>query len=116
MEQSNVTSILESLCAGVRLDAFRLLVKAEPQGLVAGEISTALELPPAHLSFHLKVLAQSRLVTVTQEGRFLRYRANLALIQEVIAYLTEECCAGVPALAAQDEQPQQACKLENCNE
>ena len=51
---------------------------------------------PSNVSFHLKTLTHSKLVTVVQEGRFQRYRANLALMQEVIAYMTEECCAGHP--------------------
>ena len=96
MDQSTATSVFESLASGVRLDIYRLLVKTGPQGLVAGEIASTLELPPTNLSFHLKALSQARLVSVVQEGRFQRYRANLALMQELIAYLTAECCAGHP--------------------
>ncbi|MES2880101.1 MAG: metalloregulator ArsR/SmtB family transcription factor [Pseudomonadota bacterium] len=96
MDKLAATTVFESLASGVRLDIYRLLVRVGPQGMVAGEIATALELPPTNLSFHLKALAQARLVSVVQEGRFQRYRANLALMQELIAYLTEECCAGHP--------------------
>lgn len=96
MDKSTATSVFESLASGVRLDIYRLLVKTGPQGLVAGEIASTLELPPTNLSFHLKALSQARLVSVVQEGRFQRYRANLALMQELIAYLTAECCAGHP--------------------
>ncbi len=96
MDQSIATSVFESLASGVRLDIYRLLVKTGPQGLVAGEIASTLALPPTNLSFHLKALSQARLVSVVQEGRFQRYRANLALMQELIAYLTAECCAGHP--------------------
>lgn len=96
MDQSTATSVFESLASGVRLDIYRLLVKTGPQGLVAGEIASTLALPPTNLSFHLKALTQARLVSVVQEGRFQRYRANLALMQELIAYLTAECCAGHP--------------------
>jgi len=53
--------------------------------------------PPANLSFHLKALSQARLVTVEQEGRFQRYRADIPLMLDLIAYLTEECCSGSPA-------------------
>jgi DNA-binding transcriptional ArsR family regulator len=98
MEKSAATSVFESLASGVRLDVFRLLVKQGPQGLVAGEISTALELPPTNLSFHLKALTQARLLSVTQEGRFQRYRANIPLVQELIDYLTAECCSGHPEM------------------
>ncbi len=96
MEKASATAVFESLASGVRLDVFRLLVKQGPQGLVAGEIAATLELPPTNLSFHLKALTQARLVTVEQEGRFQRYRANMALIPELIDYLTAECCAGQP--------------------
>lgn len=96
MDKSTATLIFESLSSGVRLDIFRLLVKTGPLGLVAGEIATALMLPPTNLSFHLKALTHAGLVTVVQEGRFQRYRAHLARVQDLIAFLTDECCAGHP--------------------
>ncbi len=92
MEKLNATQIFESLSSGVRLDIFRLLIQYATNGLVAGEIATKLNLPNTNLSFHLKTLTHSGLITVEQEGRFLRYRANISLMLEVIAYLTEECC------------------------
>lgn len=101
MKKSNAISIFESLAAGVRLDVYRLLVKKGPEGMVAGEIGAALNVPPTNLSFHLKVLTQTGLLTVVQEGRYQRYRANLALMQDLIAYLTAECCSGHPELCAQ---------------
>lgn len=97
MDTLSATSVFESLSSSVRLDIYRLLVKTGPDGLVAGEIASALNLPPTNLSFHLKALAHAKLVSVVQEGRFQRYRANLALMQTLIAYLTEECCSGQPA-------------------
>jgi len=96
MKKVTATTIFESLASGVRLDVFRLLVKQGPDGLVAGEIATTLNVPPTNLSFHLKALSQARLVTVQQEGRFQRYRANIPLMVELIGYLTDECCAGHP--------------------
>ena len=96
MDKLLATTVFESLSSGVRLDIYRLLVKAGPQGMVAGEIATALALPPTNLSFHLKALTHAQLVTVVQEGRYQRYRANLALMQDLITYLTEECCTGHP--------------------
>lgn len=98
MDTSLATSVFESLSSAVRLDAYRLLVKAGPTGLVAGEIGAALDIPPTNLSFHLKALAHAQLVNVVQEGRFQRYRANMGLMHELIAYLTAECCAGHPEL------------------
>ncbi|MCG9065467.1 ArsR family transcriptional regulator [Laribacter hongkongensis] len=96
MENQTATLLFESLASGIRLDAFRLLVKHGHAGLVAGEIANALDLAPNKLSFHLKALTHSGLVSVTQEGRFQRYRANLALMLDLIAYLTAECCSGEP--------------------
>jgi len=101
MNKLLATTIFESLASGVRLDIYRLLVKTGPQGLVAGEIGIALEVPPTNLSFHLKALTHAQLVSVVQEGRYQRYRANLALMQELIGYLTAECCAGHPEQCAE---------------
>jgi DNA-binding transcriptional ArsR family regulator len=75
---------------------FRLLVKQGLEGMVAGEISSTLTIPPTNLSFHLKAMTNARMLSVEQEGRFQRYRANLPLMLDLIAYLTEECCAGRP--------------------
>jgi ArsR family transcriptional regulator len=75
---------------------YRLLVKQGSDGMVAGEIAATLEVPPTNLSFHLKALTQAGLLSVQQEGRFQRYRANIPLMLDLITYLTEECCAGHP--------------------
>lgn len=100
MEKSTATTVFESLASGVRLDVYRLLVKRGPEGMVAGEIASALEIPPTNLSFHLKALTQAEMVSVTQEGRFQRYRANIPLMLDLIAYLTAECCDGHPEQCA----------------
>lgn len=96
MEKPAALAVFESLSSGIRLDVFRLLVRKGPAGLVAGEISAALDLPPTNTSFHLKALTHAGLVSVEQEGRFQRYRANLPLMRELIGYLTAECCDGMP--------------------
>lgn len=96
MDQKTALAVFESLSSGVRLDVFRLLVKAEPNGIVAGEIASALDIAPSSLSFHLRTLTQAGLLRAEQEGRFLRYRANLALMTDVIGFLTENCCSGAP--------------------
>ena len=98
MEKAAALAVFESLSSGIRLDVFRLLVRKGPEGLVAGEIATALALPPTNTSFHLKTLTHAGLVSVEQEGRFQRYRANLALMRELIDYLSAECCEGMPDL------------------
>lgn len=96
MESKTASRIFEALSSDVRLDVFRLLVRNAPDGLVAGDIAKALELPATNLSFHLKALLQSGLVTVEREGRFMRYKASIPLMLDIIAYLTSECCSGNP--------------------
>lgn len=100
MEKTVATAVFESLASAIRLDVYRLLVRKGMDGLVAGEIASALDIPPTNLSFHLKALTQARLVTVEQEGRFQRYRANMPLMLDLIGYLTAECCAGDPGQCA----------------
>lgn len=94
MEQDQAIRVFESLASGLRLGIYRLLMRHGHEGLVAGEIASTLGVPPTNLSFHLKALTQSGLLNVTPEGRYQRYRANLPLMHDLIAYLTAECCAG----------------------
>ena len=61
-------------------------------GLVAGEMSSQLDIPPTNLSFHLKTLTHAGLVYVEQEGRFQRYRANASALMSLVGYLMEKCC------------------------
>lgn len=96
MKTNEACKIFEALAADIRLDIFRLLVKNAPEGLVAGDIAQVLDIPPTNLSFHLKTVVHSGLVSVEREGRFQRYKANLPLMLDVIAYLTSECCWGHP--------------------
>jgi DNA-binding transcriptional ArsR family regulator len=100
MEKNTATAIFESLASGLRLDVYRLLVRKGMEGLVAGEIAATLDVPPSNLSFHLKALIQAGMLTVEQEGRFQRYRANIPLMLDLIAYLTQECCADHPEQCA----------------
>lgn len=97
MKSTQASKIFEALSSDVRLDLFRLLVKNAPEGLVAGDIAIRLDIPSTNLSFHLKAIVQSGLAGVEREGRFMRYKANIPLMLETIAYLTAECCADDPA-------------------
>lgn len=97
MESKKASNIFEALSSDVRLDLFRLLVKNAPEGLVAGEIAKQLDIPSTNLSFHLKAIVQSGLVDVEREGRFMRYKANIPLMLDIVAYLTSECCSDDPA-------------------
>ncbi len=105
MKKQAATEIFESLSSGIRLDIYRLLVRTGPDGMVAGDIAAKLELPATNLSFHLKALTQAGLAAVTQEGRYQRYRANIPLMFELIAYLTDECCSGHPEKCAPSRKP-----------
>ena len=84
MESKTAANIFEALSSEVRLDLFRLLVKNAPQGLVAGEIARQLDIPSTNLSFHLKAVVHSGLVTVEKEGRFMRYKASIPLMLSLI--------------------------------
>lgn len=96
MQSKQASKIFEALSSDVRLDLFRLLVKNAPDGLVQGDIAKQLDIPSTNLSFHLKAIVQSGLVDVEREGRFMRYKANIPLMLEIVGYLTEECCSGNP--------------------
>ena len=94
MKTKTATTIFEVLTSEARLAIFRLLVKYAPDGLVAGEVARMLDIPKTNLSFHLKTIVHSGLASMEREGRNTRYRANIPLMQETIAYLTAECCSG----------------------
>ena len=95
MENNRVMAALAALAQGNRLDVFRLLVKAGHSGLAAGQIATALGLPPNPLSFHFDRLRQAGLVTVRRASRSMIYAARFDTMNELVAFLTENCCAGV---------------------
>jgi DNA-binding transcriptional ArsR family regulator len=92
METKNVLSALAALSQEHRLAIFRLLVEHAPEGLYAGEIAERLSLAPPTLSFHLKELSQAGLIASRQDGRFIWYRADLAAMNGLVGYLTENCC------------------------
>jgi DNA-binding transcriptional ArsR family regulator len=94
MEKQDVIAALAALAHETRLDLFRLLVQAAPEGLPAGAAAEALGIPPATLSFHLKELRNAGLVTAEREGRSIRYAPDFASMAALVAYLGENCCAG----------------------
>lgn len=96
MNTKEAATVFEALTSEARLSIFRLLVKHAPDGLVAGEIAQKLALPKTNLSFHLKSIVYSGLASVEREGRNTRYKANIPLVLETIAYLTAECCSDNP--------------------
>ena len=94
MNTQTVVTSLSALAQESRLIVFRLLIQAGAGGLPAGKISEATGIAPSALSFHLKELNHAGWVSSESVGRFVIYRANTALMTELIAYLTENCCAG----------------------
>lgn len=75
-------------------------VEAGPSGLPAGQIAEHLGIPPSSLSFHMKELTYANLVAVEQRGRYMIYSANYAAMNDLLGYLTENCCGGNPCTPA----------------
>lgn len=97
MEKTDAIAALAALAQETRLDIFRLLVRTGPDGLPAGQIGERLGLPSATLSFHLNQLKHAGLITFRREGRSLIYGAEYTSMNDLLAYLTENCCQGDPA-------------------
>jgi DNA-binding transcriptional ArsR family regulator len=94
MEKTIAVAALSALAHENRLDVFRLLVQAGPEGLPPGTMAERLGLPAATLSFHLTQLRHAGLVTFRREGRSLLYVAEYESMNDLLAYLTENCCKG----------------------
>ncbi|HTJ89605.1 MAG TPA: metalloregulator ArsR/SmtB family transcription factor [Acidocella sp.] len=94
MEKAAAVAALAALAQETRLDIFRLLVQAGPEGLAAGQIGERLALPSATLSFHLNQLKHAGLITFRRAGRSLIYGAAYTAMTDLLAYLTENCCQG----------------------
>ncbi|MBD9663153.1 helix-turn-helix transcriptional regulator [Variovorax sp. VRV01] len=105
MEEQVIVRSLAALAQPVRLQVFRALVVAGPAGLTPGALVEALDVPATSLSFHLKELTHSGLVTQERSGRNLIYRAAFGQMNALIGYLTENCCQGEACLP----QAAQAC-------
>ena len=94
METQNVVSALGALAHETRLEVFRLLVRAGSEGVAAGEIADELDIPAATLSFHLKELKSVGIVSCEREGRSLIYSPDFSMMNELLAFLTKNCCQG----------------------
>ena len=97
MDLPTAALALNALSHETRLAAFRALIQAGEVGLPVGELRQALEVPGATLTAHLNVLRQAGLVNDAREGRVIRLRADYARMDALLAYLTENCCAGATA-------------------
>jgi ArsR family transcriptional regulator, arsenate/arsenite/antimonite-responsive transcriptional repressor len=94
METETALACFAALSQPTRLDAFRQLVRAEPEGLAAGELARKLSVPQNTLSAHLNVLSHAALVTSARNGRSVVYRADLSRLAALVRYLAEDCCGG----------------------
>jgi ArsR family transcriptional regulator, arsenate/arsenite/antimonite-responsive transcriptional repressor len=95
MKKHDAVAALSALAQDNRLDVFRLLVEAGPEGMPAGSVANALKLAPNTLTFHFDRLRDAGLVTVRREGRSMIYAARYGTMDGLLAFLTENCCKGV---------------------
>jgi ArsR family transcriptional regulator, arsenate/arsenite/antimonite-responsive transcriptional repressor len=100
MKKAAALAALAALAQENRLDVFRLLVEAGPEGLPAGNLASALKLAPNTLSFHFDRLREAGLVTVRRDGRSMIYAAQFDTMNALLGYLTENCCQGASEVSA----------------
>lgn len=100
MDNSHTIDALGALAQATRLDVFRLLVRHEPEGLPAGDIARALDVPHNTMSTHLAILARAGLVSGERQSRTILYRANLDHLRDVMLFLIQDCCGGNVELCA----------------
>lgn len=96
MDISEAINALGALAQESRLKVFRLLLRAGPEGMAAGNIARKLDVPHNTLSVHLAVLSRASLVGARKEGRSIIYAVNLEGTSQLLAYLIEDCCRGKP--------------------
>lgn len=94
MEKNHALDALSALGQQTRLDVFRLLVRAGPQGQAAGEIAEALGVRPNTLSANLNILSAAGLVRSAREGRSIRYAADMETMRGLLGFLMQDCCGG----------------------
>ncbi len=96
MDSTVAIAALAALAQSTRLEAFRLLVSREPDGIAAGELARLLAVPQNTMSAHLAVLARAGLVRSERQSRSIIYRADLARLRELVLFLVQDCCGGRP--------------------
>jgi len=110
MDEELAVKALAALAQSSRLRVFRAIVGASPDGMQPGQLSQTLAVTANTLSFHLKELHNAGLVSVQREGRFLRYRADMAVMQSLVGFLTAHCCGGLPCI----DLPAMTCEASHC--
>jgi DNA-binding transcriptional ArsR family regulator len=98
MKRADAVAILAALAQDNRLDVFRLLVEAGPDGMPAGHVAASLKMAPSALTFHLDRLRDAGLITVRRDGRSMIYAARIEAMNKLVSYLTDQCCQGRPEL------------------
>ncbi len=111
MESELAVKRLSALAQDSRLGVFRLLVRAGPEGIAAGEIARTLEITPNTLSAQLNVLANAGMVASRRDGRSIIYAADYDGMRDLLVYLMEDCCQGRPEVCGPlaDMAKQAAC-------
>ncbi|CAN5148369.1 metalloregulator ArsR/SmtB family transcription factor [soil metagenome] len=100
MDQNKAVAALAALAQDTRLSVFRLLVKAGPDGMIAGDVAEAVDVPPSTMSHHLAKLEQAGLVTSWRTSRLIHYAADYAGMQALLTFLMADCCQGDPRACA----------------
>jgi len=100
MKQDLAIDAFSALAQPTRLEAFRLLVEQEPDGLPAGEIARRLDVPHNTMSTHLAILTRAGLITVERHSRSMIYRVELKTVRKLVLFLLKDCCNGQPELCA----------------
>jgi ArsR family transcriptional regulator len=94
MDNKTAVQSLSALAQDSRLEVYRHLVQAGPDGVPAGELAETLEIPATTLSFHLKTLNHAGLIEARQDGRFIYYSANYPAMNALLGFLSDNCCGG----------------------
>ena len=94
MDSKHAVAALGALAHEYRLEIYRLLVEQGPAGLAAGAIGDAMGLAPSSLTFHLQNLHRAKLIVQRRESRSLIYSVDFAAMNDLVGYLTENCCSG----------------------
>lgn len=100
METINAVKRLSALAQDARLEVFRLLVKAGPEGLAAGEIARSLETHANTMSAQLLILSNAGLIRARRDGRSIIYAVDFAAMSNLLVFLTEDCCGGRAEICA----------------
>jgi DNA-binding transcriptional ArsR family regulator len=98
LDQPHAVEALAALAQDTRLSVFRLLVRAGPQGMIAGAIADHIGIPGSTMSHHLATLERANLVVSKRESRLIRYTANFDGMRGLLGFLMADCCQGNPAL------------------